>query len=177
MTSDFLEKTLEDIIFENYKTIKNVGLPVMYSNIQRQFVLPSGKIIDLITWEIVDGTLSLNIIELKRKTGNYSSLSQLLNYVNEVVCHTVGRFSKIDIKCIVVCKEIDRDFSNILLINPQNLFIYTYKYDINGISFKLFDESLDLIMRLNEYGASPMIEKDFLSYRLKKLASESNVST
>jgi len=169
MTSDFLEKTLEDIIFENYKVIKNVGLPVMYSNIQRQFSLPSGKIIDLITWEITDNILFLNIIELKRKTGSYSALSQLLNYVNEVVCHTVGRFKRIDIKCIVICKEIDKDFNNILLINPQNLFIYTYKYDINGVCFKLFDESMDLIMRLNEYGASPMIENDFLSQKLRTL--------
>jgi len=42
MSSDFLEKKLEDLIFENRKSISSRGLDIFYPNAVRQLRLPEG---------------------------------------------------------------------------------------------------------------------------------------
>ena len=42
MENDFLEKTLEDIVFENKENINKRGFPMLYKNLERQVYTKSG---------------------------------------------------------------------------------------------------------------------------------------
>jgi RecB family endonuclease NucS len=95
MPSDFLEKTLETIIVDNYKIISERGLALPYRHIDRQFQLPSGKIIDIVNWQVDDKVIRLSVLELKKDAGTEQALWQLLRYVDEITQYLIGWFEDI----------------------------------------------------------------------------------
>lgn len=134
MASDFLEKTLEDIVYENRNVIHQRGLPQIRTNSFRQFYLPSGVKLDIASFEVIGDCLYFDIWELKRDNINYSTLHQAYGYLDEIRCLCSDLFNECVFHIILVGKTY----------NPMPLLIdfkiktscYTYSYEMNGISFK-----------------------------------------
>ena len=138
---DFLEKDLENIIVENKETIHQRGFEVMLSNTIRQYKLPSGKIIDIVTYEQSDDEILLYIIELKR--GNTKeALLQAYGYFAELYTEIKPMFNSIIPKIIIVGREITEvPIANYLTVPTE---CYTYTYDYNGIQFQLRKSNCDV---------------------------------
>lgn len=134
MPTDFLEKTLEDIIFNNKRVIHQRGLPVFKEQAFRQVVLPSGRKIDILGFEINDGILNFDIYELKKDHINLDAISQAYNYFEEIKCLINGHFRDYQARIIMVGKRYD----GIPLLNSLNIpvRVFTYDYQMDGISFK-----------------------------------------
>lgn len=133
MPSDFLEKTLEDIIFDNRHCIHNHGLPKFRKTIFRQFVLPSGKKLDIFSYDLIDGHIVIDIYELKRNAINTDAICQAYNYFMEVNGFIAGKFKSIDIHIIM----IGRYYDPVMIFEKMNLpfSVYTYDYKLNGMTF------------------------------------------
>lgn len=133
MPSDFLEKTLEDIIFENKDCIHNYGLPKFKKTTFRQFILPSGKKLDIFSYDLIDGHIVIDIYELKRYEINTDAICQAYNYFMEVTQFTAGKFKSIDIHIIM----IGRYYDPVMIFEKMNLpfSVYTYDYQLNGMTF------------------------------------------
>lgn len=143
MGVDFLEKTLEEIVFENKDTVKDRGFMSFYQHTFRQYYLPSGKKIDIFSYEIVDNILYFRIVELKKECLNYAAFKQIMVYFFEVLEHTLGHFSKVEGKLTLVGKILDTD-AFLLSENGGLLEFYLYKYTYDGIYFKkVFPHSPD----------------------------------
>lgn len=127
MANIFLEKTLEQIIYENRKVISEKGLPVFYENAKRQFCLPSGKIVDIFTWELDNGCLKFRIIELKREDIDDAAYWQILKYVNEFVNHIFGMFKKIEYSCVLIGSGLSTTIASASIF-PSELKLYQYRY-------------------------------------------------
>lgn len=138
--SNFLEKTLEDIIYENRDIIQNRGFPKLLRHTKRQLKLPSGFIIDLFSFQIDTNVLHFKIIELKRDTITMDSIAQIGRYYDEISWLT-SAYPFVNYDLILVGKEIDNAALAAWRIS-QRLFLYTYKYDYNGIKFDQRTESL-----------------------------------
>lgn len=177
MPSDFLEKTLETIIVDNYKIISQRGLVLPYRHIDRQFPLPSGKIIDIVNWQVDNNIIRLSVLELKKDAGTEQALWQLLRYVDEITQYLIGWFTDIEVDAVLIGDSISDNIQNLLLISHERLKIYTYQYDFDGIKFTRRDETLDLILELNRRGAK-RFDVENIPNRFKfqeKLRSESAV--
>ena len=61
MPNDFLEKTLEDIVYENRYVMHEMGLSRFKSHAYRQVILPSGRKIDILGFEIKDGQITYRL--------------------------------------------------------------------------------------------------------------------
>lgn len=134
MPTDFLEKTLEDIIMGNPEKCVERGFPAFYKNIKRQVRLPSAGIVDIMSWEIFDNELSVNIIELKKSEISISTYTQVIQYGVDVLKATHSAFEKVNVQLYVVGSEISSDALNILSwgVNIHNV---CYVYDYDGIRF------------------------------------------
>lgn len=166
MPSDFLEKTLEAIIYENHKAIPGRGLKLKYTHIDRQFALPSGKKIDLLNWQIVDDVLYATIIELKKDQLSESALWQVLGYLDEFTCHSVGRFPDMQIDIMLIGDEFNQNIAQFLQVSAY-VSVYTYKYSYDGILFQEIENSLDLMLKINRKIPKPMFEEETITKRLK----------
>ena len=133
MPNDFLEKTLEDIIYNNRTVIHTRGFGIVKENAFRQVILPSGKRIDILGFEISDGCFSCDIYELKRDTINADAICQAFNYYTELKCVTDGHFSNFKAKIIMV----GRKYEPVSIIDslPVKIEVYTYEYHMDGIKF------------------------------------------
>src|SRR5713226_7639066 len=108
MPDDFLEKDLEDIIMANKSEIVQKGFPAFYKHVKRQFYLPNGKKIDILTFEISDdNVLKCKVIELKKGVADLQTLLQLLGYVEAVLALTIHHFNEVQIEPIIVGKDSD----------------------------------------------------------------------
>jgi hypothetical protein len=77
--SNFLEKTLEDIIMSNLDKMPSKGLDVFYKNTVNQIPFDT-KIADIFTWEEIDDVLYCRIIELKKDCVDEAAIWQIFNY-------------------------------------------------------------------------------------------------
>lgn len=133
MASDFLEKTLEDIIYENRKVIHLRGLPKLRTNAYRQFILPSGKKIDILAFEIFEGTLRCDIYELKKDIINSDAICQAFGYYQEIKCLTKPFFRRIEARILMIGRKYEP--VSVLDSLPIPIDVYTYQYLMDGISF------------------------------------------
>lgn len=138
MLNDFLERTLEDIIYNNRKTIHARGLSQLKSNAFRQVILPSGKKIDILGFEINEGVLYCDIYELKREVINADAICQAFNYYTELKFITKNFFSNIVAKIIMV----GRKYEPVSIIDalPIPINVFTYEYYMDGIQFKEIED-------------------------------------
>jgi hypothetical protein len=134
MPLDFLEETVEDIVFDNRSIIHQYGLPKFKKHVFRQAILPSGKKMDIVSFEIIDGHLYIDIYELKLRTVNTDTVCQAYGYFMEMWQITAGFFKSIDIHIILVGKY----YEPIPIFEKMKLpfSVYSYDYSLNGISFK-----------------------------------------
>lgn len=133
MPNDFLEKTLEEIIYENRFVIHNYGLCKFKSTNTRQFYLPSGKIVDVLSFDITYGHLSLDVYELKRFTINEDAIIQAYNYFVELSSLVNGYFKSYDIHIVMVGKKYIR----VPILEKMNVpfSVYVYDYTLTGMTF------------------------------------------
>lgn len=132
---NFVEKDLETMICENAESMKSSGFIHFYKNIYRQMRLPLGGIVDIFTYEISGSTFSASVIELKRGIINSDAISQILKYGSEIHYLLSSKFKyNVDIGMYLVGSSRDENlYSETYFIN--NLYIYEYYFNINGLSF------------------------------------------
>lgn len=141
MPEDFLEKTLEDIIMEIKDTVHEYGFEVLLSNNVRQFRLPSGKKIDILSFEIMHSDLLFYIIELKKNKTD-DALSQAYGYLHEALNLWKPLFENIYCKVILVGHEITYNPISYYLSMPTEMYTYTYK--AKGIDFNMGFSNCDV---------------------------------
>lgn len=134
MPTDFLEKTLEDIIFENRHRIHERGFPSFFKNAQRQYRLPSGKIIDILTWEVRGDVLHAKVIELKKDNNGESAFWQAIDYCGELFMAVFHEFTNIYIQPIICTNYLSNNIENLMYIR-SNVVAVSYKYEYGGIAF------------------------------------------
>jgi hypothetical protein len=134
MPNNFLEKTLEDIIFDNREYIHEKGLPRFKNQAFRQFFLPSGRKIDIITFDLLHGSLDVHIYELKKEYIDAAAICQAYNYLHEFMGLTAGNFESYNVKVIMIGKK----YEPVSLLDglKADIDVYTYDYGMNGIEFQ-----------------------------------------
>jgi hypothetical protein len=138
MPIDFLERTLEDIVFENRSIIHQYGFPGLKNNTFRQLILPSGKKIDILSFDIENGRITMDIYELKRDVINTDAICQAYGYFIELWQIMGGGFKAMDLHIIMV----GRYYEPIPIFEKMALpfSVFSYDYQLNGISFKKHQE-------------------------------------
>jgi len=136
--NDFFEKTLEDIIIRNKEECVKRGFPNFYKLTFRQFSLPSGAIIDLISFEENNKVFNCKIFELKRETVNLSSVLQAVRYSKELLVCLNSFFQKVNIELIVVGSQMDECLYELGMWGV-GVKVVIYDYKVDGIKFELFD--------------------------------------
>lgn len=143
---EFLEKDLEDIIWEAYQSedgkygLFDKGLPIS-SKMYRQVNLGDYGILDLMTVSINPNYVRIAIYELKRDIVDISTMAQAARYgtgINKYIeerCNIHNR--SISLEFFLIGKTIDRKSDFVFLYSNSPYFkIYLYKYGLNGIHFK-----------------------------------------
>lgn len=130
---EFFEKHLEDIIFDNKAVIHNHGLPKFRKTTFRQFILPSGKKLDIFSFDLIDGHIVIDIYELKLYRINTEAICQAYEYYRQIHAITAGYFKHVDIHIIMV----GRHYDPIMIFEKMNLpfSAYTYEFKLTGMSF------------------------------------------
>lgn len=134
MPKDFLEQTLEDIIYDNRDIIHEKGFLPLLKTVCRQFQLPSGKKIDILSYDYSEKELSVYVIELKKDKAAQDALFQAYGYLNEFLCCIdMSNLFAIYAKVVLVgYKTKELPICNFLSLPVE---LYTYKYGIHGIEF------------------------------------------
>lgn len=135
MENDFLEKTLEDIIFENRHNIHERGFPIIIGEMRRQMTNDYGRRVDLISVGNVNNIKNISIYELKKGKIDYNAYFQIVRYFFDICMenkkYNIGDFN---IQLYLIGNEVDDE---VLIAASLSNFvhIYTYKYDYDGIKF------------------------------------------
>ena len=162
---NFLEKDLEDIIWESDKEkLDQRGLPI-YGKLIRQLNIKGYGIADLVEWSIqkdpYSRTLNVTIYELKKDKIGISALMQSIYYARGIQRYLEFRLKnlKFTINIVLIGSSLDltgsfcylpdlicNDCSYGLLNTIQ---YYTYDYKIDGI---YFEQSYGYISLSEEFG-------------------------
>lgn len=149
MESNFLEKDLEDIIFENKYKIHERGLPILYEELERQYHI-NGKRIDLLNYECGDdNSINFTIFELKKGKIDFNAYSQIVDYFFDQCIFTKKHKKILKANLVLIGNSFDE---NVLLscILSDIIELYVYKYDYDGIRFqkvsKGYTEFMDMIV-------------------------------
>jgi|SRR6185369_4645310 len=141
--SDFIEKTLEDIVFENKETICERGFPFLLDHTFRQFYLPSKRKIDLFSYSINEQSFSCRIFELKRECLMPKHILQVLEYALEIF-YNLKPYYDVHIEKFIIGNDIDKPTAA-LIEDKLDFEAYTYRYCYNGLFFKKYLSTLDII--------------------------------
>lgn len=153
---EFLEKDLEQIIFEaDRDLLKKHGLNIQ-GKIFRQLKIGNYGIADLVTikkpkyCEIIEShnPIEITIYELKKENIGISTFLQALRYAKGISSYFDSKYefdSSPIFKIVCIGKEIDLKSSYIYLSDfflgndDEKFFVenYTYKYGVDGIKFEL----------------------------------------
>lgn len=148
---DFLEKTLEDIIFNTPNYLLNIrGLPI-YGIKKRQIKVGNYGIIDLITFKREDGIFNINLFELKRGEISCSTFWQSVRYKKGIINYmdSIGFSFPFRINIILIGSSVSTDGEFAFLPEILNIKFYKYNYEFDGVHFepikdyKLTDEGFD----------------------------------
>lgn len=149
----FLEKDLEDIIWESFHVkLRKKGLDINGIK-KRQLRIGNYGIADIVTFERISGDfhepsfLDITVYELKKEKAGISAFLQALRYCKGISTyleeHKPNMFFKLN---IVLCsKEIDKTSDYIFLTDLihseeygyiNSIRNYSFEYGIDGIMFK-----------------------------------------
>lgn len=150
ITMNFLEKDLEQIIFEaDNKHLNKRGLPIKGRKI-RQLRIGNYGIADLITYQYksymdeylnyVTNKLLITVYEFKKDEINTETLLQVIRYAKGIERWLEKNerleFIEVDFEFVLCGKSINTKSNWVYLIDYfTNLEVYKYEYDIDGISF------------------------------------------
>lgn len=164
MATSFLEKNLEDIIFESDRNeLFDRGLSIS-GKLFRQFNLGNYGIADLVTYEDADYEdrnkdspyevdYIVTVFELKRKLIDFSTLAQAIRYVAGLIFYNKIHYKNntFQYKIVLIGSEIEEKpeflyFPELILSDYANPVIeidkivgiefIKYSYDFNGINFE-----------------------------------------
>jgi len=164
----FLEKDLEQIIFESGRdSLRERGLPIN-GKLFRQLRIGNYGIADLVTFTrpMYDGPKrkyfvpgQITIYELKKEQIGIASFLQSLNYVKGIqrYLEKKGKSDKYIINLVIIGKELDQTGSfcyinHLLSINNDyydlesnisesgEISFYTYEYNLDGLKFNYQSE-------------------------------------
>lgn len=152
---NFLEKDLEQIIFETCNdTLMDRGLWITGEKI-RQLKIGNYGIADLITWRRVTygpclNYLEINIYELKKDRVGVSAFFQAVRYMKGIssymkrrrfMCnygfniHLVGKSIDDSGSLCYLTDHINREATDMSFGELLTISFYEYKYDIDGLTF------------------------------------------
>lgn len=144
---DFLEKDLEDIIYENQEVIKKYGLHCFnHSQVLRQVYLGAYGVADLIGIDVSMHrypddtksykTLHITIYELKSKKITPNTFSQVARYQRGVLSYREKFVNINSVKCntVIIGNSFSKDAC--YLLNTSKTDVYLYEYTIDGIHFR-----------------------------------------
>lgn len=127
----FYEKDLETIIFENRKDVHDFGFIVFGSKAFRQYKLPSGRKIDIVTWDTNLDETEVSIIEIKKNSiSGRDGLVQAYEYAAELtdVLFKGGIINTIYLKIVLLGYEVaDLSVCKFFSFLPD---VYTFKQGI-----------------------------------------------
>ena len=144
---DFLERDLEDLIFNtDNETLNNRGLYIEGKK-YRQLRIGNYGIADIVTFNRVPNTnrLLITVYELKKSRIGVDSFMQAVGYVKGITRYLESRTGKkfeIQTKIILVGKHIEYGTNFTFLedfISYFKLESYIYNYDIDGLTFTQID--------------------------------------
>lgn len=152
---NFLEKDLEDIIYENANTVEGRKLleerGLEFSgHTYRQVSMGKYGIADLVNIHAYSDRirkghsahyLDVNVIELKKDIINIDTLLQAVGYKKAVEEYFDNYCSKawdvLDVKVTLIGKKIEIESNFVFLLDELDwLHAYTYSYSINGLHFE-----------------------------------------
>jgi len=143
---EFLEKNLEDIIYETDNSLLRSRGLFINGKKKRQVILGNYGIADMITYQRIWRHLEIQIFEFKKDAVDFNTFSQSLKYYTAIQSFLNKRNSKRELEYAfldytisinLVGKYIDMSNNFIYLPNFVNhLRIYTYDYGFDGIKFE-----------------------------------------
>lgn len=144
----FLERDLEDIIFNADKeNLSKRGLPIN-GKLKRQLKIGNYGIADLVSYkkcafyeqcEMFPENNTITVFELKNDIIDDKAFWQGLGYMKGIQSFFDKRDTNygIDFKLVLIGRKISNSSSFIYLPDMfENIFLYTYEYNIDGIFFK-----------------------------------------
>lgn len=144
----FLEKDLEDIIYESAKTAQgresliNRGLDTIegVNYFSRQVKIGNYGIADLITFWRFEKTIQVSVYELKKDAVNIDTLIQCSRYAKGIKRYMNTRFKgcRIHVNCILIGRYIEESSDWVYLFDSviKNTTVFTYQYGIDGLNFE-----------------------------------------
>jgi hypothetical protein len=135
----FLEKDLEQIIFEtDHDDLYDSGLPV-YGKVKRQLRIGNYGVADLVTFSREgQDVLRITIYELKQNEVGVSTFGQAIRYAKGISQYILNHRKKnlsLHFEFILVGKSFQKgDFIYMTDFIP-NLRVFTYEYEFDGIYF------------------------------------------
>ncbi len=145
MAKQFLEKNLEEIIFEtSNERLQDRGLEITGKK-KRQVKIGNYGVSDILTFEkdseVLDGTvyhcLIINVFELKKEKIDATALMQAYRYKKGIERYLKHRgFSqRVFVRAVLIGQSICEGDFCYMQEYIDSLSIYTYEYDFDGISF------------------------------------------
>lgn len=135
---NFLEKNLEDIIYETPNDLLLERGLFIFGTKKRQLNLGNYGKSDLVTFYRVDGVLVINIFELKKDKVSASTFFQALRYAKAISFYLKSRGfkHKFRFKFMLVGSSIDKDGDFCYMPDLfNNVHLWTYQYQFDGIFF------------------------------------------
>ena len=150
---NFLEKDLEDIIYDADKDLLADRGLIITGKLKRQLKIGNYGICDLVEICRDDDKIEINIIELKQNEINVNSFMQAIGYLRGVIDFlekrknhnpsTIRRNYRFAITLIGRKISVNDNFcylTRCLNSGKFTLRLYTYEYDLNGIIFNEHDD-------------------------------------
>lgn len=160
----FLEKNLEDILFDaNNQKIAERGL-FLYGKKKRQVRIGNYGIADLVAYYTCDEKLFITVYELKKDKVGIETLLQAMNYVKGIDWYLKRRNFSFEtvFRIKLIGKEIDT--GNSFCYFPDffpNVELITYEYKFDGIrfynhnGFKLTNDGFGMPNEIHENNSVP----------------------
>lgn len=148
---EFLEKDLEDILFQAYQNgnqseIEKRGLHTFkHDYLVRQLNLGSYGIADLVgiklcpsRYKFDESFSSITIYELKKGEINLSTFNQIVKYGKAIIDYMSSQgIYGCYVNYVIIGRKINPNADNLWLLNDafKNVKTYTYNYDFEGVKF------------------------------------------
>lgn len=160
---DFYESDLEDIIWDCLKTTEGVsklterGLDAERpTKLFRQLKIGNYGVADIVTVEKrielhkgkFSSKLYITVYELKRNDVNLESLVQIFRYIKGIDKYLEKRgwnYRDYEISGILIGKSVNNDDWVYMLEHIKDIYIYTYRYTVDGIDFSWNEKRYFLI--------------------------------
>ena len=147
-----LEQPILDVIFDNKDIIHEHGFIIFEPSAEKQFKLPSGRKIDILTWNIIDDECKVSLIEIKKdEITSRNGIVQAYDYAGELkeLLFTDKKIKTIHLDIVLVGYELKDVFAlHFMTFQPT---MFTYKFNpLTGFVFTQENESQGIVINKHE---------------------------